>query len=193
MHLFTPTCAFLVVSRFPRPTSLWSAVDSVAGSCGYACNRKCSGTVVNSPLPKRFEDDWVSSLTYMLSPEFFAAFVTKSDIFKVRPDQALPRIVAPIAAVVRLSVGKNNRRAGTKNHFGRDLPELDVWQMVIGVDGLALEDKPLYGLLYETLCVVVDVKGYDVMSGVEALPGIIQDCCVSDAESTDFALLHLHK
>ena len=137
---------------------------------------------------KTFED-WVMSFSHMVSPEFCAAFVTSGDLFKVQSDQALLRIVTP-TAVVRLSVGTNNRRAGKKDRFGRDLPELDFWQMGVGVEGLTIEHKSLSGLLGETSRVVVDEDGNEVMGGVEALPGIIEDYRVSDAEATDFALLH---
>ncbi|CAN0228462.1 unnamed protein product [Ascophyllum nodosum] len=134
-------------------------------------------------------EDWVLSFTHMVAPEFCAAFVTNGDLSKVQSDQALLRIVTP-TAVVRLSVGINKRRAGKTDRFGRDLPELDFWQMGVGVEGLPLEHEALSGLLGETSRVVVDAEGNEVMGGAEALPGSIEDYRVFDAEDMDFALLH---
>ena len=125
----------------------------------------------------------------MVAPEFCASFVANDYLFKVQSDQALLRIVTP-TTVVRLSVGINHRGAGKTDRFGRDLPELDFWQMGVGVEGLSFHHKSLSGLLGETSRVVVDAEGNEVMGGVEALPGTIEDYHVSDAEGTDFALLH---
>ena len=106
--------------------------------------------------------DWVLTFTHMVSPEFCAAFVSDNDRFKVQSDQALLRIVTP-TAVVGLSVGINNHRAGKKDHFGRDLPELDFWQMGVGVEGLSLEHKSLSGLLRDTSPVIIDAEGNEVV------------------------------
>lgn len=134
--------------------------------------------------------DWVLSfIQNMVAPEFCAAFVTNDDLFNVQSDQALLRIVTP-TAVVRLSAGINTRHAGKKDSFGRDLPELDFWQMGVGVEGVSLHHESLSGLLGETSRVVVDTEGNEVMGGPEALPGMIEDYRVSDAEGTDFALIH---
>ena len=108
---------------------------------------------------------------------------------KVQSDQALLRIVTP-TAVVRISAGINHRRGGKTDRFGRDLPELDFWQMGVGVEGLSLQHESLSGLLGVTSRVVVDPEGNEVMEGANALPGTISDYRVSDAEDTDFALLH---
>ena len=137
---------------------------------------------------KTFED-WMLSFTNMVAPEFCVTFVNNGDLFNVQSDQALLRIVTP-TAVVRLSAGINHRRAGKTDRFGRDLPELDFWQMGVGVEGLSLLHESLSGLLGETARVVVDAEGNDVMEGAEALSGTIEDYRVSDAEGTDFALLH---
>ena len=137
---------------------------------------------------KTFED-WMLSFAHMVSPEFCAAFVTNDELSKVQSDQALFRIVTP-TAVVRLSAGINHRRAGKTDRFGRDLPEMDFWQMGVGVEGLTIEHESLSGLLGETSRVVVDAEGNEVMGGAEALPGTIDDYRVSDAAGTDFALLH---
>ncbi|CAN0285148.1 unnamed protein product [Ascophyllum nodosum] len=137
---------------------------------------------------KTFED-WVLSFTHMVAPEFCATFVANSDLSKVQSDQALLRIATP-TAVVRLSVGINHRRAGKTDRFGRDLPELDFWQMGVGVEGLNLNHESLSGLLGNTARVVLDAEGNKVMEGTDALPGKIIDYRVSDAEGTDFPLLH---
>ena len=137
---------------------------------------------------KTFED-WMLGFAHMVSPEFCATFVTNDDLYKVQSDQALLRIVTP-TAVVRLSAGINHRRAGKTDRFGRDLPELDFWQMGVGVEGLNIDHKSLSGLLGETSRVVVDAEGNEVMGGAEALPGTIEDYRVSNAEGMDFALLH---
>ena len=137
---------------------------------------------------KTFED-WMLSFTNMVAPEFCATFVNDGDLSNVQSDQALLRIVTP-TAVVRLSAGINHRRAGKTDRFGRDLPELDFWQMGVGVEGLSLLHESLSGLLGETARVVVDAEGNDVMEGAEALSGTIKDYRVSDAKGTDFAVLH---
>ena len=134
-------------------------------------------------------EDWLLSFTNMVAPEYCAAFVANSDLSKVQSDQALLRIVTP-TAVVRLSAGINHRRAGKTDRFGRDLPELDFWQMGVGVEGLSLGHKSLNGLLGGTARVVLDAEGKEVLEGAQALHGTIKDYRVSDAESTDFTLLH---
>ncbi|CAN0165876.1 unnamed protein product [Ascophyllum nodosum] len=137
---------------------------------------------------KMFED-WMLSFTHMVDPDFCAAFVANEDLSEVQSDQALLRIVTP-TAIVRLSVGINHRRAGKTDRFGRELPELDFWQMGVGVEGLSLHHESLSGLLGGTARVVVDAEGNEVMEGTEALSGTIEDYRVSNAEGADFALLH---
>ena len=140
-------------------------------------------------IAKTFED-WMLSFTHMMSSEFCASFVVNGDLSKVQSDQALLRIVTP-TAVVRISAGINHRRGGKTDRFGRDLPELDFWQMGVGVEGLSLQHESLSGLLGVTSRVVVDPEGNEVMEGARALPGTISDYRVSDADDTDFALLYI--
>ena len=178
------------------PGSIDVSSSNLPPECREFGGRKVWARMQKDMLPGHRElssarsfEDWVLSFTHMVAPEFCAAFVTSGDLSKVQSDQALLRIVTP-TTIVRLSAGVNHRRAGKTDRFGRDLPELDFWQMGVGVEGLSLQHDSLSGLLGGTARVMVDAEGNDVMDGAEALFGTIKDYRVSDAEDTDFASLH---
>ena len=62
--------------------------------------------------------------------------------------------------------------------------------MDVGLDGLAIDNEHLSGILGETALPVVDENGAEVMEGYDAFRGSVEDYRVSDALGTDFALLH---
>ena len=133
-------------------------------------------------------DEWMLSFKNMVSPEYCSLFVANRELSRVQSDQTLARIITP-SVVVRLAVGINQRHAGKTDRFGRDLPEVNFWQMSVGVDGISLQHEAMSGLLGETVHVVVDAEGENVMAGVGAIPGNVEDYRVSDGESRDFNLL----
>jgi len=133
-------------------------------------------------------EDWILSLANMVVPALCSEMVAEHGLLNVQSQQSIFRIATPTADI-RLSVGINHRNKRTKKN-GRQLSELDMWQMSVGVNGLALTHEGISGLLGETSRMVYDNDGQPVMEGIGALRGTVEDYHVSDALGTDFALLH---
>eukprot|EP00903_Cladosiphon_okamuranus_P010195 g9654.t1 len=76
---------------------------------------------------------------------------------------------------------------------GRVLPDLEFWQMDVGLDGLDVEKPALSGILGETARPVYDGSGKEVMEGFEAFRGTVEDYRVSGALGVRFALLDYYE
>lgn len=140
-------------------------------------------------LPEANFEDWVMSFDYsMAAPDWCVKYIMEKGLNHVQSDHAVFRIDTP-AVGVRLNVGINHQYEGEYNWDGRVLPDLDFWQMDVGLEGLVLEDT-LSGILGETVRPVVDAEGREVMDGLGAIRGTVEDYTVSDALGIDFALLH---
>lgn len=139
-------------------------------------------------MEERFED-WVLMLKTMAAPDWCAKYMNEHDLADVQSSHAVFKIVTA-AASVRLHVGTNYQGNGELNWDGRVLPDLEFWQMNVGIDGLVLEHESLTGLLGETARPVLDQDGNKIMHGFEAFRGSVEDYRVDGALGTDFALLH---
>ena len=91
---------------------------------------------------------------------------------------------------MRLNVGTNAQGGGDLDWDGRVLPDLEFWQMDVGLHGLSLENESLSGILGETVRPVLDEDGREVMEGYNAFRGTVEDYRVSGPLGTDFALLN---
>ena len=94
------------------------------------------------------------------------------------------------AVTVRLNVGTNYQGGGEVDWDGHVLPDLEFWQMDVGLHGLSLDNESLSGILGETARPVLDEDGHEVMEGYDAFRGTVEDYRVSGPLGTDFALLH---
>ena len=133
-------------------------------------------------------EDWILSYGDMAAPDWCARFIELHGIDNVQSSHAVFQIVTP-TVLVRLNAGLNHQGGGELDSDGRVLPELDFWQMDIGLDGLSVDHESLSGLLGETARPVIDDNGSDVMDGFDAFRGTVEDYKVVDALGTDFALL----
>lgn len=115
--------------------------------------------------------------------------VAEKGLWDVQSPHAIYQIITP-SAIVRLNVGSGHQTGGELGRDGRVLPDLDVWQMDVGLVGLSLENEGLTGILGETARPVCDKDGKAVMKGDDAFRGTAEDYRVSGALGTDFALLH---
>ena len=84
---------------------------------------------------------------------------------------------------------RDSQGNGDLDWDGRVLPDLEFWQMDVGLDGLSLENESLSGLLGETARPVLDTNGDPVMKGPESFRGTVEDYRMSGPLGTDFALL----
>ena len=137
--------------------------------------------------PETFED-WVLSFNQMAAPEWCAKYIAEHDLSKVQSIHAIFKIMTPTVDL-RLNAGFGYQDGGDINWDGRVLPELEFWQMDVGLDGLDIDNEHLSGILGETARAVVDENGHDVIEGYGAMRGSVEDYRVSDALGTNFALL----
>ncbi|CAM9328277.1 unnamed protein product [Ectocarpus sp. 12 AP-2014] len=139
-------------------------------------------------LSETFEE-WVLSFQHMAAHDWCTEYIAHKDLSDVQSAQAIFQIITP-EVVVRLNVGIGHQTGGHVQMDGRVVPDLDVWEMDVGLAGLSLENESLTGILGETARPVLDKDGRTVMKGNKAYRGTPEDYRVSGALGTDFALLH---
>ena len=137
---------------------------------------------------EKFED-WILRFDDMAAPQWCTQYIEQHDLANLQSIHAVFKIVTP-AVTVRLNVGTNYQDGGDLDWDGRVLPDLEFWQMDVGLHGLSLENESLSGILGETARPVLDEDGREIMEGYEAFRGTVEDYRVSDALGTDFSLLH---
>ena len=139
-------------------------------------------------MEEQFED-WILRFEDMAAPTWCAKYVDQHDLADLQSIHAVFKIVTS-SVVVRLNVGLNFQGEGELDSDGRVLPDLEFWQMDVGLDGLSLGHESLSGILGETARPVLDGDGREVMEGFEAFRGTVEDYRVSGPLGTDFALLN---
>ena len=132
-------------------------------------------------------EDWILRFDHMAAPDWCAQYVAQNHLADVQSIYSVFKIVTS-SVMVRLNVGTNFQGYGELDWDGRVLPDLEFWQMDVGLDGLSLENESLTGILGETARPVLDKDGRKVMQGYGAIRGAVEDYRVSSALSTDFAL-----
>eukprot|EP00904_Undaria_pinnatifida_P010971 jgi/Undpi1/7003/HiC_scaffold_21.g09477.m1 len=132
-------------------------------------------------------EDWILRFDHMAAPDWCAQYVAQNHLADVQSIYSVFKIVTS-SVTVRLNVGTNFQGNGERDWDGRVLPDLEFWQMDVGIDGLSLDSESLTGILGETARPVLDKDGRKVMQGYRAIRGTVEDYRVSSALSTDFAL-----
>ena len=135
---------------------------------------------------ERFED-WILRFDHMAAPDWCVQYIAHHDLADVQSNHAIFKIVTP-AVTVRLNVGTNFQGNGQLDWDGRVLPDLEFWQMDVGLHGLSIESDTLSGILGETARPVLDDDGHAVMKGDGAFRGTVEDYRVSGSLGTEFAL-----
>ena len=138
--------------------------------------------------PEEQFEDWILRFDDMAAPDWCTRYIAEHDLADVQSIHAVFKIVTS-KVTVRLNVGSSYQAGGDLDWDGRVLPDLEFWQMDVGLDGLSLENKSLSGILGETSRPVLDKDGREVMEGYEAFRGTVEDYRVSGPVGTDFALL----
>ena len=141
-------------------------------------------------LDETFED-WILRFDHMAAADWCTQYIAQHDLVDLQSNHAIFKIETS-SVTVRLNVGTNYQGNGELDWDGRVLPDLEFWQMDVGLQGLSLESESLSGILGETARPVVDMDGHEVMKGSAAFRGTVEDYRVSDALGTDFALLNKH-
>ncbi|CAM9390910.1 unnamed protein product [Ectocarpus fasciculatus] len=134
-------------------------------------------------------ESWVLGFQHMTAHDWCTKHIAEKGLSDVQSSHAIYQIVTP-SVVVRLNVGIGYQTGGELDWDGRVLPDLDAWQMDIGLVGLSLENEGLTGILGETARPVYDKHGHAVMKGNDAFRGTAEDYRLSGELGTDFALLH---
>ena len=134
-------------------------------------------------------EDWILSFDHMAAVDWCRQYIVQHSLADVQSSHAIFKI-ATSALTVRLNVGTNFQGSGELNWDGRVLPDLEFWQMDVGLHGLSIENESLSGILGETARPVLDKDGHEVMEGYEAFRGTVEDYRVSGPLGTEFALLH---
>ncbi|CAB1099723.1 unnamed protein product [Ectocarpus sp. CCAP 1310/34] len=117
-----------------------------------------------------------------------AKYIAENDLADLQANHAIFKIQTP-TVTVRLNAGVNYQSNGELNWDGRVLPDLEFWQIDVGIDGLDVDKPALSGLFGETACPVYDENGKAVMEGYDAFRGAVEDYRVSSALGVHFALL----
>ena len=133
-------------------------------------------------------EDWILRFDDMAAPNWCQQYIAEHELADVQSIHAVFKIVTS-SVTVRLNVGANYQGGGDLDWDGRVLPDLEFWQMDVGLHGLSLENESLSGILGETARPVLDKDGREVMEGYEAFRGTVEDYRVSGPLGTDFSLL----
>lgn len=134
-------------------------------------------------------EEWVLSYDHMAAPEWCTKYIAERGLANVQSSYSLFQIGTE-SIDVRLHVGIGHQTGGETDWAGRILPDLDFWQMDIGLAGVNADHPDLSGMLGGTARPVIDDEGQPIMTGSSAFRGTVEDYRVSDAFGTDFALLH---
>eukprot|EP00752_Nemacystus_decipiens_P014764 g13145.t1 len=133
-------------------------------------------------------EEWILGCDKMPASGWCALYVAENDLADLQSTHAIFRIDAS-AATVRLDAGISFQGGGEHVLDGRVLPDLELWQMGVGLGGLDVEDPLLSGILGETARPVYDESGRHVMEGFKAFRGTVEDYRGSGPLGTRFALL----
>ena len=133
-------------------------------------------------------EDCILRFDHMAAPDWCTQYIAQKDLADVQTIYSVFKIVAS-SVTVCLHVGTNFQGNGDVDWDGRVLPDLEFWQMDVGLDGLSLDNESLSGILGETVRPVVDKGGHKIMQGNGAIRGTVEDYRVSSPLGTDFALL----
>ena len=134
-------------------------------------------------------EDWILSVDHMEAPGWCANYIDENGLADLQSTHAIFKIETP-TVTVRLNAGINYQGGGELDWDGRALPDLEFWQMDVGLDGLDVQNPALSGILGETTRPVYDERGQEVMEGFDAFRGNVEDYRVSSALGTRFALLN---
>lgn len=135
-------------------------------------------------------EEWVLGHKDMAAHDWCTKYVAEKGLSHVQSSHAVFKIDTPYVTL-RLNVGINSQSQGELNWDGRVLPELEFWQMDLGVQGLDRQNN-LSGILGETAYPIVDHDGAIVMEGPSAIRGTVADYRVAGALGKDFALQQKH-
>ena len=133
-------------------------------------------------------EDWILRYDHMAAPDWCVKYIEENDLADLQSNHAIFKIETP-TVTVRLNAGVNYQGDGEQDWDGRALPDLEFWQMDVGVDGLDVENPVLSGILGETARPVKDENGVEVMEGFDAFRGTVEDYRLSSALGSRFALL----
>ncbi len=134
-------------------------------------------------------EEWILSHDHsMAAPGWCSKYIVENHLADLQSNHAVFKIETR-TLTVRLNAGVNYQGNGELNWDGRVLPDLEFWQMDVGMDGLDVDNPALSGLLGETARPVYDENGKEVMEGFGAFRGTVDDYRVSGALGVHFALL----
>ena len=140
-----------------------------------------------SLLAHSFEE-WILESKNMAAHDWCTKYVAEKGLANVQSSHAVFKIETPYITL-RLNAGINSQSQGELNWDGRVLPELEFWQMDLGLEGFDRQNS-LSGVLGETAYPVLGHDGKMVMEGPDAIRGNVADYRVAGALGTDFELLH---
>lgn len=134
-------------------------------------------------------EEWILSDDHrMAAPGWCAKYIAENDLADLQSTHAIFKIETP-TVVIRLNAGVNYQGNGELNWDGRVLPDIEFWQMDVGIDGLDVDNPLLSGLLGATARPVYGENGQPVMEGSDAFHGTVEDYRVSGALGVHFPLL----
>ena len=123
-------------------------------------------------------EDWVVRSRSLAAPEWCAKFVAEHGLAQVQSKFATFKIQTT-SVTVRLNVGVNYQGGGETDWDGRVLPDLEFWQMDVGLENLLIGET-LTGILGETSRPILDEDGVEIMEGPGVIRGAVEDYRLSN-------------
>eukprot|EP00903_Cladosiphon_okamuranus_P011803 g11091.t1 len=100
-------------------------------------------------------EDWILRYDHMAAPGWCVKYIVENDLADLQSTHAIVRIETTIVTL-RLNAGVNFLGDGEVDWDGSVLPDLEFWQMDVGLDGLDVDNPALSGLLGETARLMYD-------------------------------------
>lgn len=135
-------------------------------------------------------EEWILRSVTLAAPEWCAKFLEEEGVdglLKVDSTHAVFRVDGP-AITLRINIGTNHQDYLVLPD-GKSVPEVDFWQVNVGVEAGAFSSD-IAGMLGETSRVVLGVGGKPVMRGLKVLRGPVESYRVSGPLGVDFEQLH---
>lgn len=131
-------------------------------------------------------EEWVLRFDEVAAPEWCAKYINERGLSQVQSLHSIFQIETG-SLTVRLNAGVNQQGDGEVDKNGREVPDLEFWQMDVGFEGLDAS-RYMTGVLGETARPVVNIWGDVVMEGMDAIRGAVSDYKVSGPYSDEFAM-----
>ena len=130
-------------------------------------------------------EEWVLDSNTLAAPEWCAKYISECGLEQVQSTFVTFKIQTS-AVTLRLNEGTNYQGGGDTDWDGRLLPDIEFWQMDVGLVNLHLGDA-LTGILGEMSRPVLNENGVEIMEGPRVIRGNVEDYRLAGPLDRSFA------